>query len=215
MADRLGVTDEFHNTDFPEFIPGITTGRGDIAGGGLTDSAEREAQISFVDDFQLGGLYVVKKGNAVGASSDYLSACGHSVAFTTGALSATQVDDLKKACTVPASQSRKGFRSRTSTQRCWRSAPGVPRSASGMTSASRAPTRTPTANWRPSRSRACRSSTGALPSARTTHSSRTRSCRAPGVVADGEYDTILGNYNLAHNALEQPGINLQTVKNGG
>lgn len=98
MGDRLGVAIAFEATEFPGMLPGVQTGRGDLAGGGLTDTAEREEIVAFVDDFQLGMLYVVKTGNAAGISSDFLSACGKKIAFTTGALSATQVDDLIAKC---------------------------------------------------------------------------------------------------------------------
>jgi len=98
MGDELGVKVNLLPVQFPEFIPGIQSGRGDVAGGGLTDTEQREQQVSFVDDFILGELYVVRKGNPAGISSDYYSACGKKISFTVGAQSVNTVNTLVQKC---------------------------------------------------------------------------------------------------------------------
>lgn len=102
MAAELGVKTNFEPTAFSGMLPGVQSGRGDLAGGGLTDTATREQAVSFVDDFKVDELYVVLKGSAAGAgiSNDYFSACGHKVSFAVGALSATTVGTLQTMCTA-------------------------------------------------------------------------------------------------------------------
>ncbi len=102
IAVELGVKTNFEPTAFAGMIPGVQSGRGDLAGGGLTDTAAREQAVSFVDDFKVDDLYVVLKGSAAGAgiSKDYFSACGHKVSFSAGALSATTVGTLQTMCTA-------------------------------------------------------------------------------------------------------------------
>jgi polar amino acid transport system substrate-binding protein len=98
MGKVLGVRIQFVPVAFAGMLTGIQSGRGDVAGGGLTDTTARESVVSFVDDFSLGELYVVKAGNHAGISSSPLSACGHVVAYTIGAVSATAVPALGKKC---------------------------------------------------------------------------------------------------------------------
>lgn len=94
----LGVQVRFRAVSFEGLLTGLAAGRGDVAVGGITDTTQREQVVSFVDDFALGELYVTAAGNAAGISSAPLSACGHSVAYTLGAVSATAVPALNSQC---------------------------------------------------------------------------------------------------------------------
>jgi polar amino acid transport system substrate-binding protein len=98
MGKALGVRIQFVPVAFTGVLTGIESGRGDVAAGGLTDTTQREAVVKFVDDFSLGELYVVRAGDAARISADPLSACGHSVAYTIGAVSATAIRALAKKC---------------------------------------------------------------------------------------------------------------------
>jgi polar amino acid transport system substrate-binding protein len=108
IGTKLGIEVQFEPTAFTGMIPGVQSGRADLAGGGLTDTAVREDTVSFVDDFQLGELYVVKAGNAAGASTDLLSVCGKKIAFTIGAQSATDVQNLSAKCTAAGKPAMQG-----------------------------------------------------------------------------------------------------------
>lgn len=96
----LGVRVQFMPVKFDQMLLGVESGRGDVAAGGLTDTAERERKVTFVDNFILGERYVVRTGNttAKGISHEPLSACGHVVAFTIGAVSQTVVSSLERQC---------------------------------------------------------------------------------------------------------------------
>jgi polar amino acid transport system substrate-binding protein len=216
MGDKLGVSITFNPVDFPQMLPGVQAGRGDLAGGGLTDTAEREQAVSFVDDFQVGMDYVVKAGNAAGISTDYLSACGHTIAFTTGALSATQVDDLSAACQAAGKPAAQGVavsdvndtllavRSGRADVSFWDdfgSFDTTNQAANNELQAFKIDG-FPNQYW------------GFAVSPTDTQFQNALLAALQAVVADGEYDQILAKYNLANNALEQPGINLQTVVNG-
>ena len=216
MADKLGVTVTFVPVQFPEMLTGVTAGRGDLAGGGLTDTAEREQTVSFVDDFQVGMDYVVKAGNAAGISSDYLSACGHTIAYTTGALSATQVDDLSAACQAAGKPAAQGVavsdvndtllavRSGRADVSFWDdfgSFDTVNQGANNELEAFKIDS-FPPQFW------------GFAVSKDDTQFQNALLAALQAVVADGQYASILANYSLANNALNDPGVNLQTVVNG-
>jgi len=216
MGDMLGVTITFVPVEFPEMITGVQSGRGDLAGGGLTDTAEREDTVSFVDDFQVGMDYVVKSGNAPGISSDYLSACGHTIAFTTGALSATQVEDLSAACVAAGKPAAEGVnvsdvndtllavrsgRAEVSFWDDFGSFDTVNQGANNELQAFKIDS-FPKQYW------------GFAVGKDDTQLQNALLEALKAVVANGEYDAILAKYSLANNALHEPGINLQTVLNG-
>jgi polar amino acid transport system substrate-binding protein len=98
MGKALGVRVQFVPVAFTGLLPGLASGRGDVAGGGITDTTQREQAVMFVDDFSLGELYIVAAGNAAGISSKPLSICGKTVAYTLGAVSATAVPALSRQC---------------------------------------------------------------------------------------------------------------------
>jgi polar amino acid transport system substrate-binding protein len=101
MGKKLGVRVQFVPiAAFTGLIPGVQSGRGDVAAGGLTDTVQREGAVSFVDDFSLGELWVVRKGSHSGITANPLSACGHTVAYTIGAVSATAIPKLSSQCTA-------------------------------------------------------------------------------------------------------------------
>jgi polar amino acid transport system substrate-binding protein len=216
MGDKLGVTITFVPVEFPEMLTGVQSGRGDLAGGGLTDTAEREQTVSFVDDFQVGMDYVVKAGNAPGISTDYLSACGHTVAFTTGALSATQVEDLSAACVAAGKPAAEGVnvsdvndtllavrsgRAEVSFWDDFGSFDTVNQGANNELQAFKIDG-FPNQYW------------GFAVSKDDTQLQNALLAALQAVVADGGYDAILANYGLANNSLHEPGINLETQVNG-
>lgn len=216
MGEKLGVTIEFEATSFPGMLPGVQSGRANIAGGGLTDTAEREKTVTFVDNFQLGMLYVVKAGNTAGISADYLSACGKKIAFTIGALSATQVDDLKAKCTAGGKPAPDGVAVSdiNATLLAVRSGrvdvsfyddlgfDSVNAAANNELTAFRIPDY-PKQYW------------GFTVGKDQTQLANALVASLKAIIADGTYAKILATYKLEPNALTEPGINLQTVVNGG
>jgi polar amino acid transport system substrate-binding protein len=214
MGDKLGVGIAFEATEFPGMLPGVQSGRGDLAGGGLTDTAEREETVDFVDNFQLGMLYVVRAGNAAGISTDLLSACGKKIAFTTGALSATQVEDLATACTeagqpAPEQVAVSDINATLLAVRSGRvdvsfyddfGFDAVNEAANNELEAFQI-TDYPRQYW------------GFAVSKERPELSQALLAALQAIIDDGTYASILETYNLQANALETPGINLQTTIN--
>jgi len=218
MAAALGVTANFMPTDFPGMIPGVQSGRGDLAGGGLTDTATREQTVSFVDDFKVDELYVVLKGNAAGISNDYYSACGKKVSFATGALSATTVGTLQTMCTAmgkPITEIQ--VSDVNSTLLAVRSGRAdvsfydnlgfdAVNQAAGNTMQSFEVTKYPTGcgcggqYW------------GFAVGMNNQAFAKALLDALKAIIANGQYAQILQTYGVSSNALNDPGINLQTTK---
>lgn len=98
IGEKLGVKMEFSNLNFDSILPALAAGRYDMAMSAMTDTAEREKQVDFVDYFTAGTGILVKKGNpeAIHSSSDL---CGKSVAVEKGTIQQTdQMPAASKQC---------------------------------------------------------------------------------------------------------------------
>lgn len=88
----LGVRVVFRNADFSTLPALVRAGSADMIMSAMTDTAEREKRIDFVDYFSAGTAIVVQPGNPRGIS-DLQSMCGQRVAVETGT---TQADLLRR-----------------------------------------------------------------------------------------------------------------------
>lgn len=109
MAAVLGVRVRFVPIGFEGMLTGVGADRGNVAAGGLTDTSAREKVVDFIDDFSLGELFVVKRGAADGVSAAPMSVCGHTVAYTIGAVSQAAVPALGKQCAAAGNAAIKKF----------------------------------------------------------------------------------------------------------
>lgn len=100
IAEKLGVTLTVENTQFASLIPGVQSGRYDIAMECISDNVEREEQVSFVN-------YIYDKTDVVTIESydgpitegDDLSLCGETMGAQTGFDTIDKVNDiLNPAC---------------------------------------------------------------------------------------------------------------------
>ena len=100
IAEKLGVTLEVENTQFASLIPGVQSGRYDIAMECISDNEEREEQVSFVN-------YIYDKTDVVTIESydgpitegDDLSLCGETMGAQTGFDTIDKVNEiLNPAC---------------------------------------------------------------------------------------------------------------------
>lgn len=75
IADRLNVKVDVTSVSFDSLIPGVQAGRWDIAMEGITDNAERQKVVSFVDyGYTTSSAYVLEqKGSEI---KDHLGLCG-------------------------------------------------------------------------------------------------------------------------------------------
>jgi len=100
IAEKLGATLEVENTQFASLIPGVQSGRYDIAMECISDNVEREEIVSFVN-------YIYDKTDVVTIESydgpitegDDLTLCGETMGAQTGFDTIDKVNDiLNPAC---------------------------------------------------------------------------------------------------------------------
>jgi polar amino acid transport system substrate-binding protein len=93
----LGVRVVFINADFDKLPTMLTQGKGDMIMSAMTDTAERQRVLDFVDYFSAGTSIVVQRGNPHGIT-DLESLCGQTVAVESGTVQATLLDQQQKRC---------------------------------------------------------------------------------------------------------------------
>ena len=97
LSEELGKTIEFQSAGFDTIIPGLASGRFDLALTGMFDTLERQKTVDFVD-------YLAAKNNFL-SSVDFRDVesmddlCGVIVGIPGGALEASLLADASTACT--------------------------------------------------------------------------------------------------------------------
>ena len=95
VAATLGLQPVYKEAEFSNIIPSVKLGQYDVGMSSLTDTRERQAQVSFVDYYRAGSQWASPAGKSV----DPDNACGLTVAVVIG--TTQQTDDLplkSKAC---------------------------------------------------------------------------------------------------------------------
>lgn len=87
LGQLLGIKVLFSNGDFAALPNTVSAGHADMIMSAMTDTAEREKRLDFVDYFSAGTALVVQRGNPHGIS-DLESLCGQTVAVETGTVQA-------------------------------------------------------------------------------------------------------------------------------
>lgn len=83
LEPQLGVEFVWNNAQFDGLITQLKSGRIDVAISGMSDTAERQKEIDFVDYYNAGGVLLVKKGNPAGLKSAG-DLCGKTLAVQRG-----------------------------------------------------------------------------------------------------------------------------------
>lgn len=92
LGKKLGVKFEASSIDFDGLIPGVQSGRFDTAMECISDTPEREKQVSFVDlSISVNGIFTLE-GSPV--TNDPLSFCGLKTAAQKGTTFGQSVDDV-------------------------------------------------------------------------------------------------------------------------
>jgi polar amino acid transport system substrate-binding protein len=94
-----GFTCEFRNAVFDTLISGLKAGRFDLIMSSMTDNAERQKEIDFVDYFLAGSSILVRKGNPERITS-VADLCGKTVAFQRGTTNEELVQEQARTCTA-------------------------------------------------------------------------------------------------------------------
>lgn len=96
IGERLGLTVEFQNVEFPQLIPQVVTGRSDLIMTAFSDKVERQTQLDFIDYFKTGNVFysTVDHQADIKAEADL---CGKTVAVATGTSWVTWAENVGKA----------------------------------------------------------------------------------------------------------------------
>lgn len=96
-----GFKCEFRNAVFDTLITGVKAGRFDVIMSSMTDNAERQKEVDFVDYFSAGSSVLVKKGNPERITS-LNDVCGKTVALQRGTTNEELATEQSKTCTAQA-----------------------------------------------------------------------------------------------------------------
>lgn len=97
IAQKLGLTPEFQNSQFSGIIPGIEGARYELGMSSFTINDERVKTVDMVSYFSAGTSLAVKAGNPDGITPDNL--CGRAVGVQAGTVQVDDVANRSKACT--------------------------------------------------------------------------------------------------------------------
>lgn len=96
IAERLGLTAEFQNVEFPQLIPQVVTGRSDLIMTAFSDKVERQTQLDFIDYFKTGNVFY-SSADHQGEIKTETDLCGTTVAVATGTSWVTWAEELGKS----------------------------------------------------------------------------------------------------------------------
>ncbi len=97
LERQLGIGIEFENISFDAIIPGLASGRYEMAMSAMTDNVERQQEVDFVDYFSAGAGILAKEGDA-DTFTDLTAMCGTTVGIVKGTTEVAQAEDQSKAC---------------------------------------------------------------------------------------------------------------------
>ena len=97
MGDLFGVEFRVEKQEFDAMIPALQSGKRDIIMSTMTDNAERQKVLSFVDYYQGGFNLLVKKGNPEGITT-ILDLCGKNVGIQSGTSQRSLIEETAKQC---------------------------------------------------------------------------------------------------------------------
>ncbi|MGF6330621.1 polar amino acid transport system substrate-binding protein [Pseudomonas sp. BS3782 TE3695] len=95
LAERLGVKIKWQETGFEQMINALTTDRVDMVMSGMTDTAERQASVTFVDYFTSGPQFYTLQKNK--DSNEIIDLCGKKVGTSRRTTFPTEISEWSKA----------------------------------------------------------------------------------------------------------------------
>jgi polar amino acid transport system substrate-binding protein len=98
VAQKLGLTPEFQNSQFSGIIPGIEGARYELGISSFTINDERIKTVDMVSYFSAGTSLAVASGNPEGITPDNL--CGRAVGVQAGTVQVDDVSARSQACTA-------------------------------------------------------------------------------------------------------------------
>ncbi|GAA3147619.1 ABC transporter substrate-binding protein [Planomonospora alba] len=95
IAGRLGLKAEIRQTPWPELLGKVESGDLDVAMSSITDKAERQQRVDFVDYLNVGSVVVTRGGQGGEGIGDL---CGRRVALPAGTLYVELAEAQNKRC---------------------------------------------------------------------------------------------------------------------
>ncbi|MEV4706076.1 ABC transporter substrate-binding protein [Actinoplanes sp. NPDC049316] len=99
LADRMDLRLEFRNVPWDDIIPTVAEHRADAVMSGMTDNAERQQKLTYVDYLVEGSQVVVVRGNPAGIGG-LDAVCGRRVALQADTTQSDLVGSQAKLCTA-------------------------------------------------------------------------------------------------------------------
>jgi polar amino acid transport system substrate-binding protein len=93
----LGVRVRLVVTDFVDALDAVREDRVDVAMSAITDTAERERQVDFINYFSAGSAILVQRGNPQGVT-ELADLCGHVVAVERGTVQVDLLQRRQRSC---------------------------------------------------------------------------------------------------------------------
>lgn len=100
LTKQLGVSFQWNNATFDGLITQLASKKIDVAVSGMSDTAERQAKVDFVDYYQAGAMILVKKGNPEGIAS-LEDLCGQTIAVQRGTTQEGYAQEQSGTCSEP------------------------------------------------------------------------------------------------------------------
>ncbi|WP_223484253.1 ABC transporter substrate-binding protein [Pseudomonas sp. A-RE-19] len=95
LAERLGVKIKWQETGFEQMINALTTDRVDMVMSGMTDTAERQASVTFVDYFTSGPQFYTLQKNK--ETNEIIDLCGKKVGTSRRTTFPAEIAEWSKA----------------------------------------------------------------------------------------------------------------------
>jgi polar amino acid transport system substrate-binding protein len=100
LAEQLGVTFHWNNASFDGLITQLASKKIDVVISGMSDTADRQKEVDFVDYYQAGAMILVQKGNPEGIQS-LADLCGKTIAVQRGTTQEGYAEEQSKQCSEP------------------------------------------------------------------------------------------------------------------
>lgn len=97
LEKQLGIDIEFDNIAFDAIIPGLASGRYQMAMSAMTDNLERQKEVDFVDYFAAGAGIMTHEEDA-DKYTTLADMCGTTVAVVKGTTEVPQAEEASKQC---------------------------------------------------------------------------------------------------------------------
>ncbi|MBM0123940.1 ABC transporter substrate-binding protein [Pimelobacter simplex] len=97
LEKQLGIDIEFDNIAFDAIIPGLASGRYQMAMSAMTDNLERQKEVDFVDYFAAGAGIMTHEEDA-GKYVTLADMCGTTVAVVKGTTEVPQAEEASQQC---------------------------------------------------------------------------------------------------------------------